>query len=98
VSIQLFGVVFLLGSSAIAFWVDARFPEIAPENLRRAMVRTLIALAVSQVVFPPVWTAALARSPVLVAVFSIAFPCLTWVLLSAIWSIRWLQATLRRPY
>ena len=97
-SVQVFGILFLLGSSAVAFWVDARFPEIAPADLRRALFRALIALGVSQVVFPPVWEAALARSPVLVAVFSLAFPCLTWVLLSTIWAIRQLQATLRRPY
>ena len=97
-SIQAFGVLFLLGSSAVALWVDSRFPEIAPANLTRALFRTLIALGVSQVVFPPVWEAALARSPVLVAIFSLAVPCLTWVLLSAVWSIRQLQATLRRPY
>lgn len=97
-SIQAFGVLFVLGCSAVAVWVDTRFPEIAPASLARALLRTLIALGVSQVVFPPVWEAALARSPVLVAVFSLAFPCLTWVLLSAIWSIRQLQASLRRPY
>jgi hypothetical protein len=87
-----------LACAAIALWLDARFPEIAPPNLTRALLRTIIALAVSQIVFPPVWEAALARSPVLVAIFAVAFPCLTWVLLSAIWSIRQLQATLRRPY
>jgi hypothetical protein len=38
---------------------------------------------------------ALARSPVLLALFAIAFPFLTYVLLSTIWSIKWLQATLR---
>ncbi len=97
-SIQAFGVLFLLGASGVALWVEARFPEIAPANLGRALLRTLIAIGVSQVVFPPVWEAALARSPVLVAVFSLAFPVLTWVLLSTIWSIRQLQATLRRPY
>jgi hypothetical protein len=98
VNVQVFGVLFLTGASAVALWVDARFPEIAPPNLRRALLRTLIALAISQIVFPPAWEAALARSPVLVAVFSVAFPCLTLVLLCAIWSIRQLQATLRRPY
>jgi hypothetical protein len=94
VSIQAFGILFLLGAAAVALWVDNRFPGIAPPNLRRALFRTLVALAVSQLIFPPAWEAALARSPVLVAVFVLAFPCLTWVLLSAIWSIRQLQATL----
>jgi hypothetical protein len=93
-----FSIVFLVGAGAIALWLDARFPEIAPPDLRRALFRTLIALGVIQLVFPPVWEAALASTPVVVAIFAVAFPCLTWVLLSAIWSIRHLQATLRRPY
>jgi hypothetical protein len=99
VSVQVFGILFLVGASAVAFWVDARFPGIAPPDLRRALLRTLVALAIGQFVFPPAWEAALANSPVLVAVFSVAFPCLTLVLLCAIWSMRQLQATLyRRPY
>jgi hypothetical protein len=98
VSVQVFGVLFLLGSAAIALWLDARFPGIAPPDLRRALLRTLIVLALSQFLFPPAWEAALARSPALVAIFSVAFPCLTLVLLCTIWSIRQLQAMLRRPY
>ena len=97
-SVQVFSILFLSGAAAVALWLDARFPGIAPPNLRRALLRTLIVVAASQVLFPPAWEAALASSPVLVAVFSIAFPCVTLVLLCAIWSIRQLQATLRRPY
>jgi hypothetical protein len=94
-SIQVFGIVFLLGAAAIALWLDARFPGIAPPDLRRALLRALIALGASEFLFPPVWEAALARSPALIAVFAIALPCLTWLLLSTIWAIRQLQATLR---
>ena len=96
-SVGVFAILFLLGASAVALWVDVRFPEIAPADLRRALLRTLIAVAVGQVVFPPAWAAALARSPVLVALFSVAFPCLTLVLLTAFWSVRQLQETMRRP-
>ena len=97
-SVQLFAILFLLGASAVALWVDVRFPEIAPADLRRALLRTLIAVGLGQFLFPPAWAAALASSPVLVALFSVAFPCLTLVLLTAFWSIRRLQDTLRRPY
>jgi hypothetical protein len=98
VSVQVFGILFLVGASAVALWVDARFPDIAPPDLRRALLRMLIALGASQFLFPAAWETALASSPALVAIFSVAFPCLTLVLLCAIWSIRQLQATLRRPY
>ncbi len=97
-SIQTFAIAFLFGAAVIALWLDHRFPGIAPRDLGRALLRTIVVLAASQILFPPVWEAALARSPVLVAVFSVAFPVLTLVLLCAIWSIRQLQEKMRRPY
>jgi hypothetical protein len=97
-SIGLFAIVFLFGAGALALWVDSRFPGIAPPDLRRALFRTLIALLASRLLFPPLWAAALERGPVLIALFAVALPCLVWVLLSSIWSIRLLQASLRRPY
>ena len=97
-SIGLFAIFFLFGAGAIALWLDARFPGFAPRDLARALFRTLIALAASQLLFPPAWKLALARGPVLVALFGVALPCLIWVLLSTIWSIRLLQAVMRRPY
>ena len=98
VSVQVFAILFLLGSSAVALWLDQRFPEFAPPDLRRALFRVIVAIAASQILFPPVWEAALALGPVLVAVFSLAFPVLTLVILCAIWSMRQLQETMRRPY
>jgi hypothetical protein len=98
VSIQTFAIAFLFGAAVVALWLDNRFPGIAPSDLGRALLRTIIVIAASQILFPPVWEAALARSPVLVATFSVAFPCLTLVLLCAVWSIRQLQAKLRQPY
>jgi hypothetical protein len=92
---QTFGIAFLLGAGAVALWLDARFERFAPADLRRALFRSLVAVAAAQFLFPPVWAAALDWSPALVAVFSIAFPFLTYLLLSTIWSIKWLQATLR---
>jgi hypothetical protein len=98
VSIQLFGIALLIGAGAIALWIDVRFPQLAPPDLRRALFRTLVVLVASRVLFPPLWETALARTPVLVAVFAVALPCLIAVLLSSIWSMRLLQAVLRRPY
>jgi hypothetical protein len=95
VTVQTFGVAFLLGAAAVALWVDARFPALAPADLRRALGRTALAIVASRVLFPPAWEAALARGSVLVALFAIALPCLTCVLLSTIWSIRRLQAAMR---
>src|SRR3954447_12999318 len=97
-TMQTFAIALLFGAAAVALWVDQRFPSIAPTDLARALLRTIVVIAASQLLFPPVWEAALARSPALVAVFSVAFPVLTLVLLCAIWSIRQLQEKLRQPY
>ena len=51
-------------------------------------------MAAGMILFPPAWDAVIQRS-VLVAIFTVAFPCLTFLLLSSIWSIRKLQAAMR---
>ena len=90
---QVFGIFFLLGTAAIALWVDVRFPTIAPADLRGAMLRAGIAMAAGWVLFPPMWDA-VSRGSVLVALFAVAFPCLAYTLLSAVWAIKKLQAAM----
>jgi hypothetical protein len=94
---QIFEIAFLLGTAAVALWVDARFPSLAPADLRRALIRTGIGLVGTQILFIPAFNSAVARGEVLLALFAMAFPCLGYVLLSTIWSIRMLQASLRGP-
>ena len=91
---EIFCIAFLFGTGAIALWVDVRFPKLAPEDLRRAMLRAGIAMAAGWMLFPRVWDAAVATSPVLVALFAVAFPFLTYTLLSAVWAIKKLQAAM----
>ena len=43
----------------------------------------------------PAFDATVARGQVLLAIFALALPCLWYVLLSTIWSIRLLQASMR---
>lgn len=92
---QTFGIAFLVGAGGLAVWLDVRFPRFAPSDLRRAMIRSGIAIAASRFLFPPLWAAAIDQSSVLVALFAIALPCLTYLLLSTVWSIKWLQAAMR---
>jgi hypothetical protein len=92
---QTFGIAFLFGAGAVALWCDVRFASFAPADLRRAMLRTFVALAAARFLFPVAWGAALERAPLLLALFAVAFPFLTYLLLSTIWSIKWLQATMR---
>ena len=94
VSPELFLIAFLFGTGAIALWIDARFPALAPADLMRAMARTGIAMAAGWLLFPRMWDA-VSSTNVLLALFAIALPCLTYSLLSAIWAIRKLQAALQ---
>ena len=92
---ETFGIAFLLGAGAIAVWLDVRFPHFAPSDLRRAIIRSGIAVAARRFLFPPIWAVAIDRGSLLVALFGIALPCLTFLLLSTVWSIKWLQAAMR---
>jgi glutathione S-transferase len=94
VSPAVFIIAFLFGTGAIALWIDARFPALAPADLARAMARAMIAVAAGWLLFPRMWDA-VSSANVLLALFLIALPCLTYSLLSAIWAIRKLQAALQ---
>ena len=54
---QLFLIAFLLGTAALALWIDARFPGLAPADLSHAMARAGVAMAVGWLLFPRLWDA-----------------------------------------
>ena len=57
VSPAVFMIAFLFGTGAIALWIDARFPALAPADLARAMARAMIAVAAGWLLFPSMWDA-----------------------------------------
>ena len=95
ISPTVFGIAFLLGSGALALWFDMRFPGLAPGDLRRALILTGAGLVASHALFMPAFDATVQRGQVLLGIFALALPCLWYVLLSAIWSIRLLQGSMR---
>ena len=95
VSPVVFEIAFLLGAAGLALWFDARFPGLTPGDLRRALILTGAGLVASHALFMPAFDATVARGQVLLAIFALALPCLWYVLLSTIWSIRLLQASMR---
>jgi hypothetical protein len=87
------------GASAIALWIHTRFPRLAPEGLRTAIIHVGVALVVGQAIFPLFQSILPAMSPFargLVMTFLLGFPVLTYSLLSSIWIIRILQAAFNR--
>jgi hypothetical protein len=80
-----------LGAGAVALWADVRLTRFTPKDLRQAIV-------IAQLAVPLLMKTMLAaESPVavLVAIFGVAFPALTYCLLASIWIIKILQGSLR---
>jgi hypothetical protein len=88
-----------LGAAALALWINFRFPGIAPDEIRTAILHVAAALVVGQALVPLLHSLLLDLNPVLQAVvmtFLIGLPALIYSLLSSIWIIRLAQAAFRR--
>lgn len=88
-SAGVFAVCFLFGAMAVALWIDARFPSLAPQNLRSALLHVGGTIVAAQVLIP-LGLHAIVGSPTLtlLSVFGLAFPGLTYTMLAGIWVIR----------
>ena len=78
---------FVVGSGALAVWLAVRVPQIAPHSLRAAGGHVCAALVLGSLLSP-----ALRLVPgqpgtasVLVALFGVALPALTYMLLAGLW-------------
>lgn len=85
-----------LGAGAIAFWIDARFPRLAPQELMKAARHVAASVVVAYGTLPAVQALATSSDPrvVLVGVFGIAFPSIVYCLLAGIWMIKLAQRML----
>jgi hypothetical protein len=83
----LFELVFLLGAAAVAFWLDARFPRLAPRTLIGRMAAALAATFLLRAA--PVDAGS--RAAFLASLFGAVFPALVFSLLSALWLLRLLR-------
>jgi hypothetical protein len=82
-----FMLLFVVGSGSLAVWIALRVPRIAPHSLRSAGVHVCAALLLGCILSP-----ALRLVPglpgatsVLVALFAVALPALTYMLLAGLW-------------
>lgn len=87
---------FLVGCALVAFWVERRFPDLAPRTMRGTLVHVGATLVAAQLLAPLVINL-VTGSPrlTLLAVFAVAFPALTYSLLVAIWVMKLLQGAMR---
>ena len=84
---ELFMLVFVVGAGALAVWIALCVPRIAPHSLRAAGVHICAALLLGLLLSP-----ALTLVPgqpgmasVLVSLFFVALPALTYMLLAGLW-------------
>ena len=85
-----FLLLFVLGSAALAFWVTLRLPGLAPASFRAGGLHLIAALVVGSVLGPalnavPGLPSALS---LLVALFVVALPVITYMLLVGFWLVR----------
>jgi hypothetical protein len=86
-----------LGAAVIALWVDVRFPRLAPQDFRRAIMHVVAALVTAQAILMSGATDVIAGSPVtmMAATMLVALPVLIYEFLAAVWIIKLAQAMFR---
>jgi hypothetical protein len=80
-----------VGAGAIAVWIDVRFPRLAPDEMRRALIHVGISIVVAQLLVPIGMHLLLSVEQVpatLVAIFGVAFPAIVYALLAGLWVIK----------
>lgn len=87
---------FALGGGALALWIDARFPKLAPGELRRTCLHLLAAMVFGQLVLPPIMHFVKgSEAATLAGLFGAALPALVYCFLVSIWLIKTFQGSLR---
>ncbi|MBD0328509.1 MAG: hypothetical protein ICV64_00165 [Thermoleophilia bacterium] len=92
-SVAVLIVSFAVGTAALALWVNARFPRIAPGTFRGCILHVCLAMAVCQVATLLLRTAT-SDHATFVALFTVVVPVLVYSFLSAVWLIRVCQQML----
>ena len=87
---EAFLLVFVLGAATLALWVAVRLPRLAPQSIRAAAVLMILALLLSFAMEPALQLVPglPARLSVLIALFAIALPAMTYMFLSGVWFLK----------
>jgi hypothetical protein len=85
-----FLVCFAVGSAIIALWIDARAPWLAPTSFRGFAIHVVAAVVAGNVLAPVAMDAIIGNWPgsLLVAVFAVGLPAVTYSFLAAVWLIK----------
>lgn len=85
-----FLLVFVLGAAAIAAWVALRLPKLAPTSFKGGTVHLVVTLVVGAALGPAVHAVPGLPSElsVLAALFLLALPAITYMLLVGMWLVQ----------
>jgi hypothetical protein len=85
-----------LGMALNAIWVHVRFPSLAPQTLRAAVLHMIAALATLELVPIAMRLGQTSDPQLMIALVGVAFPALTYIFLASLWLFRLLQGMMRR--
>ena len=85
-----------LGAAAVALWIDARFPRLAPRDMAKAVLHVAASVAVGYAISPAMQTLFASEDTqiILLGIFGIGFPSIVYCLLAGIWLIKVAQRML----
>jgi len=87
---ETFLLLFVLGAGLIAVWIALRLPQLAPRSFRGAWLRLGASLVVGAVLGPVLHAVPglPSRISVLAALFGVALPAITFMLLAGLWLVQ----------
>ena len=85
-----------IGMALNALWVHVRFPSLAPETLRAAVLHLIAALALLELVPIAMRLGLESDQTLLIALVGVAFPALTYIFLASLWLFRLFQGMMSR--
>jgi hypothetical protein len=90
-------VVLLLGAFALAVWIDIRWPQLTPKELRWALIHTAASVILAQfVVAAGIKIGQGSPSLMLAMIVTLIVPSLVYCLVSGVWVMKVAQAAISR--
>lgn len=91
-----FAIALGVGAALLAFWVQFRFPKLAPQTLMRAMAHLFVAGAFAQLTKTIFGNLELQPLGTMALVFGVALPTLVYAFVAGMWLVRVAQAATGR--
>jgi hypothetical protein len=90
-------VLLALGAGALALWVDVRFPKLEPRGPDFGFLARILAVPIALTLLAPMGLHLLVDADTLAlklaGLFAVAFPCLVYAFLVAVWILKLVQRT-----